>query len=633
MTRDRFERLPVHRKLVAIALAVSATALVVAVMGLTLFDVWRYRTRATDDAATLASLIAENSAAAVTFQDSVAAGEILSTVRIRDAVTRACIYLDDGSLFATYQRDPDLACPAGLAGPESLLAAGVSRPIVRNGSIWGTVYVERDFSGLGARVVLAISVAVVMLLLAGALAFVMAQRLSRGVSGPIARLASEARRVGQTGEISVPDIAAGQDELGDLVRAFQSMLSRLRDTNAGLVREIEERRKVEAEREALLERERETSRLKDEFVATVSHELRTPLGAILGWTQVLEMPGLEESTRTRAVSSIARSAHAQARVIEDLVDVSRIAAGKLHLHFEAVDLRAPVEASVEVLRASAHDKGMRLEVELPPRPCMVKGDPDRLRQVVGNLLSNAVKFSEEGARIAVVVRELGSSYEIAVSDEGVGIAPDVLPYIFERYRQADSSTSRRHAGLGLGLAIVREVTELHGGVVTVESAGEGRGATFRVRLPGLIGSALPTVPEEGTQDAEPQRLDGVRVLVVDDNTDALDMLATALRAVGADVIVASSGPEALEIWERESPEVVLCDLAMPGMDGFTVLAKIREQTSRGGRPPAAIAVSAHATTEHRRRSRAAGFVEHVSKPYSIPELVKAVNEALVGAHD
>jgi CheY-like chemotaxis protein len=387
---------------------------------------------------------------------------------------------------------------------------------------------------------------------------------------------------------------------------------------------------VEAEREALLARERETSRLKDEFVATVSHELRTPLGAILGWTQVLETTGLDQKMIGKAVSAIARSAEAQARVIEDLVDVSRIAAGKLHLRWEAVDFRAPVEASVEVVRASAQSRGIRIDTELPPRPCMVKGDPDRLRQVVGNLLSNAVKFSHDGGRISVVTRDLGNAYELEVSDEGIGIAPDVMPHIFDRYRQADSSTTRRHAGLGLGLAIVKEVTELHGGSVTVTSDGDDHGATFCMRLPAMMGAVLAPPAEEPSPTAV-ERLDGVRILAVDDNPDALDILSTALRAVGAEVHVAASGPEALEAWERETPDIVLCDLAMPGMDGFTVLEKIREQAVHGGRPPAAIAVSAHATLEHKRRSRAAGFAEHIAKPYRISDLVKAVNDALVGA--
>ena len=632
MTPPWFNRLPVQRKLVALAFAVTGAALVVALLGLTVFDLWRFRSRAGEDAATLASLIAENTAAAVTFRDSLAAAEILSTVRVRASVTRACIYLDDGELFATYERSEDWPCREEYpARPQDYFTAGMSRPIVRNGRIWGTVYVERDYSGLGTRIGLAAAVALLMLVPAGMLAFVVAHRLSRGISGPLARLAAEAQRVGKDGEITVPDLEAPDDEIGELVTAFRAMLARVRDANSGLRREIDERRKVEAEREALLQREREASRQKDEFVATVSHELRTPLGAILGWAQVLETPSLDEATRAKAVAAISRSAEAQARVIEDLVDVSRIAAGKLHLRWEPVDLRKPIEASIDVARQSVEARGLRLDVRLPSGPCMVRGDPDRLRQVVGNLLSNAVKFSRDGGCIWVVTRDLGEAYELEVTDEGVGIPPDMLPYVFDRYRQADSSTTRPHAGLGLGLAIVKEVTDLHGGSVSVESPGENRGATFRVRLPALLGF-VATVPEKAERrPSDLQRLDGVRVLVVDDNRDALDMLVMALRMVGAEVESAASGREALEAWERDPPDVVLCDLAMPGMDGFDVLARMRERAGDGAPPPTAIAVSAHATLEHRRRSRAAGFAAHVSKPYHIPELVKAVNEALVDA--
>jgi signal transduction histidine kinase len=543
----RLSRLSIHRKLVALALSVSAVALLVTLLGLTLFDIWRYRARASDDAALLAGIVAENSAAAVMFMDQPAAQEILSTVRIREAVTRACIYLADGTLLTAFQRGPDLVCPEAQPTPNGFFAAGAALPIVRNGRTWGTVYVERDFSGLPGRIGVAAAAAAVMLVFAGVLAYLVAQRLTRSISEPIAQLAAEARRIASEPELELsnPDISAGADEVGDLVRAFQDMLSRLRSAHAGLLREIEERKRVEAERADLLRRERETSRMKDEFVATVSHELRTPLGAILGWTQVLEVGRADEAVMSKAIDAISRSADVQARLIEDLVDVSRIAAGKLNLHWESVDLRAPVETSVEVARAAANAKGIRTTVRMPSQPCPVRGDVDRLRQVVGNLLSNAVKFGKTGGTITVVLRDLGGAYEIQVSDDGVGIVPEMLPQVFDRYRQADSSTIRRHDGLGLGLSIVKEVTELHGGSVAVSSGGPGQGATFYLRVPKLLGTRL--FPEAGEQNGngEQVRLDGVRVLAVDDNEDALDVLSEALRAAGASVSTATSGPEAL----------------------------------------------------------------------------------------
>lgn len=626
--REWLAGLPIHRKLVALALLVSTAALIVGLVGLTFLDVYRFHGRAEGDAATLAALVAENSAAAVAFQDDAAAAETLSTVRIRDAVTRACIYLEDGSLFAAYERDASLACPAGLPAAERPFHAAATRRIVRNGRSWGVVYVERDSSGLAERIGLAAGAAAVMLVVAGALALLLAQVLTRTISDPIVRLAAEARRVGMDAEITVPDIPAQPDEVGDLVRAFQGMLQRVRDANAGLLREIEERRKVEAEREALLRRERETSRLKDEFVATVSHELRTPLGAILGWTQVLEAAPPDPRTLEKAISAISRSAEAQARIIEDLVDVSRIAAGKLHLHWETTDLRIAAQGAVDVMRATADAREVRIDLAVPASPCLVRGDPDRLRQVASNLVSNAVKFSEPGGRTTVVVRVEGAWCELEVADDGVGIEPDMLAHVFDRYRQADGSTTRRYDGLGIGLSIVKEVTELHGGSVSVRSEGVGLGSTFVVRLPAILAK-----PDPGTSEARPpvrdaSRLDGVSVLAVDDNADALDIMATALRVAGATVRTASSGPSALDAWEHDPPDVLLCDIAMPGMDGFGVLAQIRERDARAARRTAAIAVSAHATAEHRERCLAAGFSAHIAKPYRVAELVHAVNDAL-----
>jgi CheY-like chemotaxis protein len=334
---------------------------------------------------------------------------------------------------------------------------------------------------------------------------------------------------------------------------------------------------------------------------------------------------LDEATLSKAIAAITRSAEGQARVIEDLMDVSRITAGKLKLVIEVIDLRVPVGAVLDVTRREAEQRGLTLEADLPTTPVWVRGDIGRLRQVVANLLSNAVKFTEPGGCVTVALREEGRMWEIVVSDDGVGIDPAILPHIFDRYRQGDSSTTRRFEGLGLGLSIVKEVTELHGGTVSAESEGPGRGATFRVRLPR---HTAPAVALSSTARAMPDRLDGVLVLAVDDNPDALDIMATALGAVGADVRTASSGSEAIRQWDQQPPDVLLCDLAMPGMDGFAVLARVQERDAQAHRSTPAIAVTAHATPEHRRRSAAAGFVAHVTKPYRLPELVRAVKAAL-----
>jgi signal transduction histidine kinase len=619
-----FDRLPVHRKLVVLALVASTVAVFVALTGLTLFDVYRYRARAVDDATTLAAVIAENTAAAVAFGDHPAAEQTLATVRVREAVTKACIYLTGGELFAAYARADQFRCSPTSPEPDGYLTAGREVPIVYNDRAWGTVYVERDFAGLPMRVAVTALVGVIMLVVAAAVAFALTQRLTRTISRPLADLAAAVRRMGGEPPFDLPDIRTSEDEVGDLVRAFRAMVARVRDANEGLMREIEERHRVEAERESLLVREREANRLKDEFLAAVSHELRTPLNAILGWAQLLETASLDDEKAAKAIASITRNAQTQARVIEDLVDVSRIVTGKLQLRIEPVDLRQSVDAALDSLRAHAESQRIEFELRAPDTPCYVNGDPDRLRQIVWNLTSNAVKFTPAGGRVVVSTRRTGADYEIEVRDTGIGIEPDMLPHMFDRFRQADGSTTREHGGLGLGLAIVKELVEMHNGSVTIASPGRHRGTTVAVRLPALRESIVPRLADEPVEAS----LAGVHILAVDDNSDALEVMAVTLTAAGATVRTASTGELALRQWDLERPDVLLCDLAMPEMDGFTVLREIRRRDARSTRRTPAVAVSAHATLEYLRRSRDAGFAAHVAKPFRTVDLLRAVSGAL-----
>ena len=619
-----FNRLPVHQKLVVMALVVTTAALTLATLGLMAVDLWRYRATAADDTTALARVIAENTAAAVLFKDPDAARQTLATLRVRPTVRRACLYLPHGALLAAFERSPQLACPRPIPDEWAwTVVAGTAR-VSRNEQTIGTVYVERDLAEIWARVAVAVVAGVVMLLIAGAVGVVIAHRLHRTVSQPIAQLASAARSFGADGaHHALPSLQAGLDEVGDLVRAFSDMLRRVREANEAL-------RRKEAEREQLLVREREASRLKDEFLAAVSHELRTPLNAIMGWVQILSTTAANEHTTAKAIASIARNARAQTRVIEDLVDVSRIATGKLTLRFDAVDLRDAVEGAVDAIRPAAQANGIELDVRLPPDACFVNGDRDRLQQVVWNLLSNGVKFTGQGGGISLVTRGLESMYEVEVSDTGIGIPSEFLPYAFDRFRQADGSMTREHGGLGLGLAIVKEITELHGGSVGVASRGLGHGATFRVRLPALIGPE-PASAAAWSRPEIPVRthaLEGVRVLAVDDNADALEVLVVALTSAGALVRTASAAAPALEEWDSEPADVLLCDLAMPGMNGFDLLRRIRERDAISGRVTPAIAISAHATEEHLASSIRAGFVRHLTKPCRTDDLVRAISDAL-----
>jgi signal transduction histidine kinase/CheY-like chemotaxis protein len=625
-----FGRQPLHRKLIVLALAASSTALLAALLGLTAFDVIRFRSSAVDDAHAVAQVIAENMSAAIVFNDADAARQMLASVQVRPFVSRACVYRADGTLFASYTRTA-ASCPS-IPWDEQTWRAVASRvPVVRNDREFGAVYVERTLGDLPARVIATTSAGVLMLLLAGAVAFGVARRLQQTISRPIVTLAAVARAIERDQRTEMPAIDAPPDETGALAAAFSDMVRRLVTVNEALRLEVDERRRVEAERESLLTREREASRLKDEFLAAVSHELRTPLNAIMGWTQVLVTMKPDERTDemlAKAFAVLARNAQAQNRVIEDLLDVSRIITGKLQLRLATVDLRTAIESAVDVMSPIASAKRVQLDVELPPAGSLVHADFDRIRQILWNILSNAVKFTAAGGTVRLRASANAATHTIAVSDTGIGIPPAFLPHVFERFRQADGSTTREHGGLGLGLALVKELTELHGGTVRADSGGKDQGATFTITLPSMTPAGAAAVRDLLQPDAiSPLRLEGVHVLAIDDNRDALEFVAAALERVGARVRQAASGPEAIAELEHRPADLVLCDLGMPGMDGFAVLGWIRDHDRTEGRTTPVLAVTAYASAEYRERCLRAGFQGHLAKPFTTLDLVQAAADA------
>jgi CheY-like chemotaxis protein/anti-sigma regulatory factor (Ser/Thr protein kinase) len=358
----------------------------------------------------------------------------------------------------------------------------------------------------------------------------------------------------------------------------------------------------------------------------LSHELRTPLNAIVGWTKLLQDGQLDAATQARAIATIDRNARAQTQLIEDILDVSRIVAGKLSLNVRAVDLGAVIEGALDSVRHAAEAKGVRLVTEIARAVGPFEGDPDRLQQVAWNLVSNAIKFSARGGTVRVRLRPEGGQAEITVRDEGLGIKAEFLPHVFERFRQADSSSTRPHGGLGLGLAIVRHLVELHGGSVDVASDGEGKGATFTVRLPLHEGDRAPEVPRRADAAAPSAQLAGVDVLVVEDEADARELIRTMLEQLGAGVVTASSAREGLAaLDQRSSLHVLLSDIEMPGMDGYSFLRAVRERpVERGGQIPAA-ALTAYARPEDRDAALRAGFQLHVPKPVQPAELAAVVS--------
>ena len=407
-----------------------------------------------------------------------------------------------------------------------------------------------------------------------------------------------------------------------------------------VMKDITERHRIEVEREQLFESEREAraeaeraGRMKDEFLATLSHELRTPLNAILGWSQMLRaVPGLPEDA-DEGLSIIERNARAQTQIIEDLLDMSRIISGKVHMDVQRLELKPILAAAIETVRPAAQLKGVKLQLDVDNPSICVQGDPSRLQQVFWNLLTNAVKFTPRGGQVTVTLACDAANIEVSIADTGEGIGPEFLPHVFDRFRQADASTTRRHGGLGLGLSIVKQLVELHGGTIAASSEGAQRGAVFTVRLPvaGAAALAVPSnAPREESQLAvqaialTPGELNGLKILVVDDEPDARALLRRVLEASHARVLTASSAPEAIDLLIREHPDLLISDIGMPEEDGYALIRQVRSlECDNGGCTPA-IALTAYARAEDRVKALDSGFQFHMSKPVEPAELVSTI---------
>ena len=394
--------------------------------------------------------------------------------------------------------------------------------------------------------------------------------------------------------------------------------------------EAAEERKLLLEREQMARAEAEhANAMKDEFLATLSHELRTPLGAILGWAVILRRSENGFVECQKGLEVIERNARAQTQLIEDLLDMSRIISGKIRLDMQPVEPFSFIEAAVETVRPAADAKAIRLDKFLDFAAGPMFGDPNRLQQIVWNLLSNAIKFTPSGGRVQIMLRRVESHVEISVSDTGIGIKPGFLPYVFERFRQGDPSTTRPYGGLGLGLSIVKHLAELHGGTVKAESLGDGHGSTFSVNLP-LVAVYTPATRSESGEarllrpaglSFEPVDLSGLRILVVDDEPDARELIERVLAECNAKVVLAASAAEALSMIEDEPPQILVCDIGMPEMDGYQLLRQVRILSRNTGVRIPAVALTAFAGSEDKTRALRAGFLVHVAKPVEPSELV------------
>ena len=607
----------IHRKLVAILMITSGLVLFTASIGFVIWDYFRFRTDMASHMSTQALMVLEHSRVAMSFNDADTARDTLVPLLLNPHIRLGCLYDEAGALFVDV-RSPrsDVPCPA-YAPPVGRQFTSTYLELVatqNTPSSTATVLLRSDLEEITSRAeVLAMTIAAVFAL-SLLVAFALSTYLQRIVSTPIIGLAATAREVSERGDYSLRATKTTKDELGVLVDSFNGMLDQIQ--------------RAEIERGDLLVREQEANRLKDEFLATLSHELRTPLNAILGWTHVARAGMLPPPELERALERIERNAQAQSRLINDLLEVSRITTGKFRLEPHTIDLVAVVNNAIEAIGPTAAARRVNLERRIAADTLPTIADPDRLQQVAWNLISNAVRFTPAGGRVTVSLRRDGDTDELRVSDTGIGIDPAFLPNVFDTFRQADASSTRTHGGLGLGLAIVRRITDLHGGQVSAESAGRGHGATFIVRLPVRTAEGpvretveVPLVPAALSKQA----LDGLSILVVDDDQDTRELLKSVLSSAGASVRTAGSAEEGLMSAVEQPPTALISDIAMPGTDGYSFMERLHDML--GARAPRiAVALTAFAGGRDRQRILAAGFQRHIPKPFDPTLLVQTLRE-------
>ena len=631
-----FRRLPIRRKLIAMIMTTSLAVVLLATIGYLTVDYYASREDLKQEVEGQARLILDNVEASLYFLDQKTAYEALATLKSSQNLRVACLYDKDDVLFASYVREDANPCEASPA-PEGT-TTDASRVMVSlghhtSGVRDGTLVVRHDLAAVQRRLKRQALIVLGLLLITAAVAMAMSSRLQALVSEPLLALSRTASEVSSRGDYSLRAERRTEDEVGTLTDAFNRMLERIQlreeelsKANEELRREVGERRRAEQERAELLVREREANRLKDEFLATLSHELRTPLNAILGWTKLLRSNAVPPGGQDRALEKVERNAAAQARLVDDLLEISRITTGKLRLEVRPFDLVALANTAIDSIKPSAEARGVSIERRFESLSLPTGGDPDRLQQVIWNLMSNAVKFTPADGVVSIAIRRLGRHDEIAVSDTGIGIEPSFLPDVFETFRQADASSTRAHGGLGLGLSIVKHLVEMHAGTVRAHSDGRGTGATFTVTLP------VRSATRQLTLDAPMAPmgaglLAGFRILAVDDDPDTLELLHSTLLAAGAQARVAANADDALAACLSSEPDAIVSDIGMPGRDGYMLIQEVQE--ALGSRAPrVAVAVSAYATTRDRQKALAAGFQQHIAKPIDPEGLVRTLHTLL-----
>jgi signal transduction histidine kinase/CheY-like chemotaxis protein len=612
-------RNPLHRlgtvgaKIVWLVALISGTAALAVSVAAGIRGYTTYRQLLIESITAQSLIVASNASAPLSFGDSEMAGSALSALKVVPDVDNARLVDMHGQVLASFTA-PGAPRPSAKLYPPGQWRVGrgfvLVVPVRDMAGAHGRLQVGFNGRRLASRALM-LAVQTGVLSLGGVLlAILLARGLRRVVTTPVLELERVSRRVRDSGDYSLRAHRISSDELGSLTDAFNEMLERIQGNRQAL---------LEAHRQA-----EESSRLKDEFVATVSHELRTPLSPILAWIQILRLPrGAAELSK--GLDVMERNGRILARIIEDLLDMSRIVSGSLRLDVHAVDINAVIRAAEETLAHAAASRQVSLNVKLASPPPPLRGDPARLQQVVWNLLSNAIKFSPPGSEVSVRTVHAGQQLDIIVEDQGAGMDPAFLPYAFDRFRQEDGSITRAHGGLGLGLAVVRQLVELHGGTVHAESRGRDQGTRFVVSLPIAVESRrTPRIaaPPEATPAAA---LSGLWVLVVEDHDDMRAVIRNILESAGAIVAEAGNARDAFDRLGAGRTDVLVSDIGLPDLDGYDILRRVR--ATQAGAHLSAIALTAYARPEEQRRALDAGYQIHLAKPVEPDTLVAAVASA------
>jgi len=598
---------------ISLLLTMTSAGVVLVVAGLLAsFDVLDSNRELRERIDTHAQIVALDGSAALAFGDRASAAAALRALQAVRDVGSATLFDKDHARFSSYRRE-GVEVPHFSDQSPGQVRSGFWRVVTlavrdRSGE-HGRLQVVVDLRPLWMRAFFDALLVVAVTFAAAAIVNLLSRRLSGMLLDPVTELASKALAVSQTGNYSIRAAKFSDDEIGQFTDVFNQMLSQIQQQDAEI--------------KAARRHAEYASQMKDEFLATLSHELRTPMTPILGWAQALKFAAGDNAQVREAATVIERNARIQTQIVDDLLDMSRIVSGKMQLQMEPVRIADVVDAAVATVQTAASARGVSIEVSPGCTSAKVSGDAGRLQQVFWNLLANAVKFTDAGGRVAIDTRVHEQRVEVRVIDSGQGIDPEFLPLVFERFRQADSSITRRHGGLGVGLAIVKQLVELHGGSVSANSEGRGRGACFTVKLPILLGNDRAAQGEPGA-DHQRDLLRGLRLLVVDDQLDSRQLIAYLLDASGADTRQADGVEAALAELAEHTFDVLVSDIAMPGRDGYDLIQALRSRDTGDAQRLPALAITAFARDQEREHMIAAGFDAHVPKPIDQKLLVQTV---------